>query len=168
LLDSLKNLTKIRKDIFFYWLGTAPLNPEITERIKSYDLDEHFRFFSAEEIGNQRADLLSFLSAADLFVMPSLEEGLPVALIEAMALGKGCIASDTDAIPEAVEHLKTGFLIPPNNCSMLEKSIENLLSDNALRRELGINARLKVTEKFNDKKLGEIMLDLYEKALITN
>ncbi len=165
LLKTLKNLAKTRKDIFFYWLGTAPLSPEILERVKSYDLDEHFRFFSAEEIGSQRADLLSFLSAADLFVMPSLEEGLPVALIEAMALGKCCITSDTDAIPEAVEHLKTGFLIAPNNSAILGKAIENLLRDEALRRELGNNASIKVIEKFNDKKLGEIMLALYEKAL---
>jgi glycosyltransferase involved in cell wall biosynthesis len=168
LLDSIKNLTKNRKDIFFYWLGTAPLSPEVMERVKSYDLDEHFRFFSAEEIGSQRADLLNFLSAADLFVMPSLEEGLPVALIEAMALGKCCIASDTDAIPEAIEHLKTGFLIPPNNRSTLENSIENLLNENSLRLELGNNARIKVIEQFNDKKLGKIMLDLYEKALDKN
>ena len=165
LLDTLKNLVKIRKDIFFYWLGTAPLNPEILERVKSYDLGEYFRFFSADEIGSQRADLLHFLSAADLFVMPSLEEGLPVALIEAMALGKCCIASDTDAIPEAVEHLQTGFLIAPNDSVMLGDAIENLLRDASLRRELGNNAREKVIEKFNDKKLGEIMLELYEKAL---
>jgi glycosyltransferase involved in cell wall biosynthesis len=164
-LDTLKKLVRTRKDIFFYWLGTAPLSPETLERVKSYDLDEHFRFFPAEEIGSQRADLLNFLSAADLFVMPSLEEGLPVALIEAMALGKCCIASDTDAIPEAVEHLKTGFLIQPNNSVMLENAIENLLREDSLRRELGDNARVKVIEKFNDKKLGEIMLELYEKAL---
>jgi len=165
LLDTLKKLVKVRKDIFFYWLGTAPLGSETLERVKSYDLDEYFRFFSAEEIGSRRADLLNFLSAADLFVMPSLEEGLPVALIEAMALGKCCIASDTDAIPEAVEHLKTGFLIAPNNSVMLGDAIEELLRDYYLRRELGDNARKKVIEKFNDKKLGEIMLELYEKAL---
>lgn len=165
LLETLQNLVKTRKDIFFYWLGTAPLNREILERIKSYDLDEHFRFFSAEEIGSQRADLLNFLSAADLFVMPSLEEGLPVALLEAMALGKCCVASDTDAIPEAVEHLKTGFLIRPNDSKMLENAIKYLLCENSLRVELGDNARIKVTEKFNDKRLGEIMLELYEKAL---
>ncbi len=158
-------MVKIRKHIFFYWLGTAPLSPEIIERVKFYDLVEHFRFFSAEEIGSQRADLLSFLSAADLFVMPSLEEGLPVALIEAMALGKCCVASDTDAIPEAIEHLKTGFLIPPNDAAMLANAIENLLGENSLRLKLGNNARIKVIEKFNDKKLGEIMLELYEKAL---
>ncbi len=165
LLDTLKHLAKIRKDFYFYWLGTTSLNPEILERVKSYGLAEHFRFFSAEEIGSRRSDLLNFLSAADLFVMPSLEEGLPVALIEAMALGKCCIASDTDAIPEAVEHLKTGFLIAPHDSAILGDAIENLLRDDSLRRELGENARKKVIEKFNDKKLGEIMLELYEKAL---
>jgi glycosyltransferase involved in cell wall biosynthesis len=165
LLDALKDLTKRRKDIYFYWLGTAPLNAEILERVDSYKLDEHFRFFSAEEIGSQRSDLLNFLSASDLFVMPSLEEGLPVALIEAMALGKCSIASDTDAIPEAVEHLKTGFLISPGSKQSVEDAIEMLIDNNPLRVELGENARKKAVEKFDDKKLGGIMLELYEKAL---
>lgn len=165
LLDTLKDLVEERKNVFFYWLGTLPLSAETLEKIKSYDLNEHFRFFTAEEIGSQRADLLNFLSEADLFVMPSLEEGLPVALLEAMALGKCCIASDTDAIPEAVEHLKTGFLIPPNNQAMLREAIETLMQDDSLRRKLADNARIKVTEKFNDKKLGQIMLELYESAL---
>jgi len=48
---------------------------------------------------------------------------------------------------------------------MLENAIENLLREDSLRRELGDNARVKVIEKFNDKKLGKIMLELYEKAL---
>lgn len=165
LLDALNNLSKKRKDVFFYWLGTSPLSKEVSEKIKSYGLDECFRFFSAGEIGSRRADLLNFLSAADLFVMPSLQEGLPVALIEAMALEKCCIASDTDAIPEAVEHLKTGFLIAPNNSAALEKAVEVLLHDEVLRLELGENARKMVVKKFNDQILGATMLELYEQAL---
>lgn len=165
LLEALKNLLKTRDDILFYWLGTAPLSPEISEKINTFNLGKHFRFFSAEEIGSQRADLLNLLSSADLYVMPSLEEGLPVALIEAMALGKCCIASDTDAIPEAIEHLKTGYLIAPGDSENLYAAITTLLLDDSLRRELGNHARAKVVEKFNDEKLGVIMLKLYEDAL---
>lgn len=165
LLEALRELSKTRKDIYFYWLGTTPLNQNILEKIKTYGLEKHFRFFSAEEIGSQRSDLLSFLAAADLFVMPSLEEGLPVALIEAMALEKCSIASDTDAIPEAVEHLKTGYLISPNNVQDLKMAIEKLLDDDPLRQKLGEDGRKKVIEEFNDEKLGEIMRKLYQKAL---
>ncbi len=91
---------------------------------------------------------------------------MPVALLEAMALGKCCVASDTDAIPEAVEHLETGFLIAPGDSATLADAIENLLRDDALRLKLGANARKKVVEEFNDKKLGQIMLELYENAMV--
>lgn len=168
LLEALRELAKKRSDIYFYWLGTGALDQNILEKVNSYGLKDSFRFFTAEEIGRQRSDLLNFLTAADLFVMPSLEEGLPVALIEAMALEKCCIASDTDAIPEAVEHLETGFLIPPNNVQELKKAIEILLEDENLRQKLGKGGRNKVIKDFNDEKLGAIMLGLYEKALMNN
>lgn len=164
LLDALKNLVKTEKNIFFYWLGTAPLNTETLEKVNSYGLDKHFRFLSAEEIGPNRTDLFNLVAEADLFVMPSLEEGLPVALIEAMAFGKCCIASDINAIPEAVEHLKTGFLIPPNDSAAIENAILKLLNDETARRRIGSAAREKVIEKFNDKIAGETMLKLYENA----
>jgi glycosyltransferase involved in cell wall biosynthesis len=164
LLNALKNLVRTQKNVFFYWLGTSPLSNETLEKVNSYGLDEHFRFLSADEIGQNRSDLFNLLAETDLFVMPSLEEGLPVALIEAMAVGKCCIASDINAIPEAVEHLKTGFLIPPNDSSALENAILNLMNDETARRNIGAAAREKVVEKFNDKKTGETMLELYEKA----
>jgi glycosyltransferase involved in cell wall biosynthesis len=164
LLDALKNLASKEKNIFFYWLGTSPLNPETLKKVNSYGLEKHFRFLSAEEIGPNRTDLFNLLSATDLFVMPSLEEGLPVALLEAMAFGKCCIASNINAIPEAVEHLKTGFLIPPNDPAAIEKAILNLMNDETVRRIIGTEARKIVVEKFNDKKTGETMLELYEEA----
>lgn len=164
LLDALKDLMKARENFFFYWLGTAPLSREMLEKIETYNLGGHFRFLSAEDIGKTRTDLLNLLAAADLFVMPSLEEGLPIALVEAMALGKCCVASDINAIPEAVEHLKTGFLIPPNDSAAIRETIVSLSENAAARRDIGAEARLSAVEKFNEKKAGAVMLELYEKA----
>ncbi len=164
LLNALKNLVKTDKNIFFYWLGTSPLSRETLEKVNSYGLDKHFRFLSAEEIGQSRTDLFNLLAATDLFVMPSLEEGLPVALLEAMAFEKCCIASDINAIPEAVEHLKTGFLIPPYDSAAIENAILNLMSDETARRRIATDARRIVAERFDEKRAGETMLELYEKA----
>lgn len=164
LLEALKNLVKSEKNVFFYWLGTAPLDSETVEKIKSYGLDDYFCFLSAEEIGPDRANLFNLLAETDLFVMPSLEEGLPVALLEAMALERCCIASDINAIPEAIEHLQTGYLIPPNDWAAIEKAILTLMKDETARREIGIKARTKVAEKFNESRAGETMLKLYEEA----
>jgi glycosyltransferase involved in cell wall biosynthesis len=106
-------LRKQRSDLFFYWLGTAPLTEEIRENIERYDLGDDFRYLTGNEIGKSRHDLLTLLKASDIFVLPSFQEGLPVALIEAMALGKACVASRINAIPEAVEHFETGVLVEP-------------------------------------------------------
>lgn len=164
LLEALADLAKTRTDFFFYWLGTAPLNRITLEKIESYKLGARFRFLSAEEIGTTRTDLFNLLAAADLFVMPSLEEGLPIALVEAMALGKCCIASDINAIPEAVEHLKTGFLMPPNDSAAIREAILALSADDAARRVIGAAAGKLVVEKFDEKKAGAVMLELYDKA----
>lgn len=162
-LDTIKKLQSERNDLFFFWLGTLPLSEEIKIKIENYNLGNDFRFLSAAETGSTRNDLLNLWQAADLFVLPSFQEGLPVALIEAMALGKACIASDVNAIPEAVEHLETGVLVNAGNVSQLAEAMNSLANDSVLREKLGENARKFVSENFEEKTTGQKMLGLYEK-----
>jgi glycosyltransferase involved in cell wall biosynthesis len=162
LLDALQELKKTQLDIFFYWLGTSNLDNETRLKIDSYDLGESFRFLSADEIGNSRSDLLNLVKFADLFVMPSLEEGLPIGLVEAMALRKAIIVSNINAIPEAIEHLENGFLIPPKDSSKIAEAIKELKFDTELRNKLGLNAQITAFEKFDEQKNGEAMLEFYE------
>lgn len=162
LLEALATLQKKRDDLFFFWLGTIPLAKETIEQIESCRLGENFRFLSADEIGGSRNDLLTLWKAADLFVLPSFQEGLPVALVEAMALGKACIASEVNAIPEAVKHLETGILIPAGASEKLASAIGELADDAHLRQKLGAAARNFVRENFEEQVTGQIMLELYE------
>jgi glycosyltransferase involved in cell wall biosynthesis len=126
-------------------------------------LRENFRFLS-DEISGQRDDLFSLWKMADLFVLPSFQEGLPVALIEAMALGQACIASEINAIPEAVRHLETGYLIETGDSDKLAKAIGTLADDKTLRQKLGENAQKFILKNFEEKIIGEKMLRLYEKV----
>ena len=96
-----------------YWLGTGELSFEQKRQVDSYKLNGRFFYLSGDDIGPNRSDLLSLIKVADLFVLPSLEEGLPVALIEAMALAKACISTETGAIPEAIAQGRTGWLVHP-------------------------------------------------------
>ncbi len=85
--------------------------------------------------GHQR-DVLPFLAAADLFVLPSPSEGLPGALIEAMAAGLPCIATDIPGNRELVQHEKTGLSVPTQDASALEKGISQMLENPHKARQL--------------------------------
>lgn len=161
-LEAIEMLQKQRNDLFFFWLGTSPLPQETIKQIEKYDVKDAFRFLSADEIGTNRSDLLTLWNSADLFALPSLQEGLPVALIEAMALGKACIASNINAIPEVIKQNETGVLIEPGNASDLARAISKLADDLPLRRALGQNAKKLVLEDFEEKAIGSKMLRLYE------
>ena len=161
-LEAIKTLQKQRSDLFFYWLGTAPLTEETRERLEKYGLGDNFRYLAGNETGGTRHDLLTLLKASNLFVLPSFQEGLPVALLEAMALEKACVASRINAIPEAVEHLETGVLVEAGDAQKLAAAIGALADDKFLQKKLGENARRTALENFEEKVIGQKMLRLYE------
>jgi len=161
-LEAIETLQKQRSDLFFYWLGTAPLTEEIRENIGKYGLGDNFRYLAGNETGGSRHDLLTLLKGADLFVLPSFQEGLPVALLEAMALGKACVASRINAIPEAVEHFETGVLVEAGDAEKLAPAIGGLANDKFLQKKLGENAQRTALENFEEKVIGQKMLRLYE------
>lgn len=162
-LESLKKLRQSSTEFFFVWLGTSELDAETKRKIEDYDLSDMFRFLSSAEIGN-RGDLLSLLSIAELFVLPSFQEGLPIALVEAMALGKPCIASKVNAIPEAIENMKSGLLIEPGNPQILADSILKLSKDDNLRKLLAVEGQKKAFADFNEKSAADVTLKMYAEA----
>lgn len=94
------------------------------------------------------ADIPKFLSSVDLFVLPSLYEGLGVSVLEAMAAGKPVVASRTGGIPEIVMDRVTGVLVPPGDPPALARAISELLSHNGLRRVMGARGRERVLKNF--------------------
>ena len=108
-------------------------------------------------------DVPAYLRAADLFVLPSRREGLPVALLEAMACGLPCVASrltgSTDAI---IEPGVNGLLTPPGDVAALVEAIAALLDNAAERRRLGLAARATVKERFSSDGTADRWLDAYE------
>jgi glycosyltransferase involved in cell wall biosynthesis len=88
-----------------------------------------------------REDALRIAAALDLFAMSSLYEGLSIALVEAMALGKAVVVTRVGGLPEVVEDGKDGILVPPADPQALASRIIELLADADLRRRLGLAAR---------------------------
>lgn len=93
-------------------------------------------------------------------VVPSLSEGLPRVILEAMALGKPVIASSVGGIPELVKEGETGFLAEPANVDQLAEKLRVLLSDKSLAFEMGRRARQMVAEKFSNEKYVQNYLQM--------
>lgn len=109
-----------------------------------------------------RRDILLWLSAFDIFVLPSLTEGTPHALIEAMACGKAIVASDISSIREMVQDSRSALLFNPQDAHELNDKITRLYRDSALREGLGNNAR-SCAHDFDLEKVFPRVLALYDK-----
>ncbi|HUP39942.1 MAG TPA: glycosyltransferase, partial [Vicinamibacterales bacterium] len=110
-----------------------------------------------------RADILTFVKSFDLFVMSSLFEGLGTSLLDAMALSKATIASDTGGIPEVVLHGDTGLLVPPRDSRELAAAISTLLKDPARREKMGRAGLERVKRIFSADQMIEKTLAVYRK-----
>lgn len=108
-----------------------------------------------------RSDIADLHALADIFVMPSLWEGLPMALLEAMVAGKAIIASATAGIPEAISDRREGMLVPPGDLDALTAALRTLLIDPIRRRELGIAAQTRAHDEFTVQVMTERYLSIY-------
>jgi glycosyltransferase involved in cell wall biosynthesis len=105
-----------------------------------------------------RTDVVDLQAAADVFVMPSLWEGLPLAMLEAMVAARAIVASDTSGIPEAVTHGVEGLLVPPGDEAALSRALARMLDDDVLRIALGRAAGERARRDFS----LQTMTDRYE------
>ena len=107
------------------------------------------------------SDTLDLMRASDLVVLPSLSEGLPIVLIEAMALARPVAATTVGGIPELVEDGVTGRLVPPGDSGALARAMLDLLGNPSLAQRLGEAARTVVRERFSADRMVRRTEDLY-------
>ena len=110
------------------------------------DIEKYFNFYGFLE---NYDTLKSKIQKSKIFVLPSVSEGMPNSLMEAMALEMPCIASNVGGIPELIEHNVDGLIFEPKNPKKFADLIRLLLEDENLQKKLGINARKKMINKFN-------------------
>ena len=120
---------------------------------------DHFQMLGA------RQDVVDFLRACDLFVFPSLYEGLGIALIEAMAAGCVCVASNTGPIPEVVQDGKDGVLVPPADPNALARAVCDLLADPHRRSQLSTEAKKTAFQKFDPNRSAEQLTSIYQSVV---
>jgi glycosyltransferase involved in cell wall biosynthesis len=109
-----------------------------------------------------RDDVPSLLQAMDVFVLPSLSEGLPLSVLEALSLKKPVVASDVGGIPEIIENGVTGYLVPPENPEALAEKITLLLQNPERAAVIGQAGRRRVEEDFSLPRMIREHQSLYE------
>jgi glycosyltransferase involved in cell wall biosynthesis len=112
-----------------------------------------------------RRDVYSVLRRMDVFCLPSLSEGLPNALMEAMSVRCACVASRVGGVEALLEHEGNGLLVPPGDVGALAAALERLVTDAALRRRLGDAARRTIEERFDWARIADAYERLFARVL---
>lgn len=141
-------------------IGSGPLEEELMMLAADLEVASSIQFLGFTD------DVPSCLSAMDLFVLPSLNEGMGRALIEAMAAGLPVVATNVGGVPAIVQDKHTGFLVPPGNADAIAKSLEQYLQDPELAKTMGAAGREHISGKFDVSALIQGVESVYEEALI--
>ncbi len=161
LLEAAKSLD----DIVFVWVMPGEPSDEDRIRIESYGLGNRFVPVLSSSIGEDRPAILRFFRVADAFALPSFVEGLPIALLEAMAMGIPSISTNVYAIPEAIRHEETGLLIEAGDSEALAASIVRLRDEAELRQRLAQVGSAFVLEHFDERVAASTCIETYRRAL---
>jgi glycosyltransferase involved in cell wall biosynthesis len=132
---------------------------ELKREAEALGVVDHFQMLGA------RQNVVDFLRACDIFVFPSLYEGLGIALIEAMAAGCVCVATNTGPIPEVVHDGKDGVLVPTADAQALASIICDLLSDPVRRSQLSAAATQTAYQKFDPNRSADQLTGIYQSVV---
>lgn len=124
-----------RNDVLFVAVGQGPLEDEVRRRHAELGLGNRFRLLGYRE------DVPRVLAACDVFVLASLHEGFPVAVMEALASGVPLVATSVGGVPDAVVDGVHGFTVPPSNPDLLAERLLQLAADAELRQRFAVAAR---------------------------
>ncbi len=115
-----------------------------------------------------RDDVSDLMQAADICVSASLTEGLPLAVVEALALGRPVVATDAGGTREIVKHRGTGLLVPPGDARALAEAIVQLIRDPELARQLGERGRMAARRLFDVETMVSRTADLYQRLWLAS
>lgn len=142
-----------------WMIGDGPQRDDLYDTI--VDLSLHHQVF----LPGAFDDVTELLSAADIFVLPSYEEGMSLSLLEAMSVGVPVIATDIPGNRLLITHEEHGLLVPTHDPAAIHQAIERLLTDKVLAARLAMQARQRVEREFSLAKMAERHLQVIDDAL---
>ncbi len=158
LLDAAKILIEHNKTIKFVLAGEGPRHGYLAEKVSSLGIKDNVLFLG------YRNDVHDILSALDIVVLPSYaNEGVPQALLQAMAMEKPVVACSAGSIPEIVRDRETGILVEPKDPGALAGAITEILGNRDLASTVSASAKQMVDTRYSLKNMISSITDIYNK-----
>jgi glycosyltransferase involved in cell wall biosynthesis len=146
-------------EVQFVLAGDGPLRSALEAQARSLGLEGRVKFLG------HRTDISDLFAGCDVFVLPSLYEGLPLSILEAMAAGKPVVATQISGTDEAVIDDETGLLVPPADPTALAAAIRSVLDDRALAQRLAFAGRIRVEQEFSTAAMLQQVTAVYAELL---
>ncbi|WP_182430596.1 glycosyltransferase family 4 protein [Clostridium sp. OM02-18AC] len=155
----LKALSEMETQNYCYLVcGKGPLKEKLETYVKEHQMQDRVRFLG------YRKDLENILQLADLFVMPSMREGMPTAVMEAMKYQLPVVGTNIRGNRELIVEGKTGYLVPLNDSQEMAKKILDIMDHPSLKKEMGERAAVKITE-YSSELVEQEMLKNYKEVI---
>jgi L-malate glycosyltransferase len=145
-------------DLQFWIIGDGRVRTELEALTQELGMEGHIRFWG------ERMDTAQFFSAADVFVMSSVTEGLPMSLLQAMSLGVPAISTDVDGGAEVMRLAESGLLTPVGDAAAFADAIVTMAGDAELRAEFARRGRTAYEQQFTLERMNEGYMELYRSA----
>lgn len=159
LLAAVRELCNSYHDLTVVVSGDGPDRTAIEQLIEKHGLHKNVL------LAGQQSDMPSVYAAMDIFVLPSLNEGLPMTVLEAMAAAKPVVATRVGAIPNVIRDGDTGLLVNPKDVAGLRDAITRLLTDPDLGRRMGAQAQEWVSRQYTSDAMALQYRAMYEEVL---
>lgn len=159
LVDAMSAIVKKYPNVHALFIGQGELQAELEAQVEQLKLGDNIHFLGS------RKDVPALLATSELFVLPSLWEGLSVALLEAMAAAKPIVATAVSGTTQAMIAGKTGVIVEPGNSQALAAGIIQLLDNPELAMQMGQAAKQYVVDNYSAQNQAKEHLALYRKLL---
>jgi glycosyltransferase involved in cell wall biosynthesis len=155
-IHAFSEVLKANENAILLIVGDGPLNESLRELARDLAIESSIRFLGF------RQNIAELISIFDIFVLSSTSEGMSLTLLEAMASKKPIVATNVGGNPEVVQDQLTGFIVPPQNPTLMAHAISNLLKDNELAKEFGLNGYQRIKSKYSLVSMTEKYKKLYQ------
>jgi glycosyltransferase involved in cell wall biosynthesis len=159
LLKAIPKVIQRFPKVMFLFVGDGRERKNLEKRTSYLNVKDSVIF------AGMRKDVPEILSTLNVFVLPSLNEGFPMALLEAQAAKVPVVATRVGAIPDVVEDRVTGMLIPPKDPQAIAEAIIMILSDKKLAAGIAKKGFERVRDNFSSEKMGSQYLSIYKELL---